>query len=146
MSDIDTWLFGKRRCSKPWSFHDDEGVFQEADQVSKFIQKSYEEIVIKDSTNVLVATVDAKVAVSLQAAIQAAIALVISLSIADGHKAEAVTQELLQKTKSVQINRQRTFIENSRNVLVATIDVDLLLNIQLLLQLLLVLVASLDIL
>jgi HSP20 family protein len=96
--------------------------------------------------SVEVTTTDTKIAVSLQAAIQAAIALVISVSIADSNKAEQVIQELLQSSKSVQVNHQQTYIQNSRKVRVTTTDTDLVLNIQLLLQLLIALVVSVDIL
>ncbi|KMJ59534.1 spore coat protein [Bacillus sp. LL01] len=157
------WLFGGRGCghdkgcgydNNSWSALDDgcrhpldnEGVVQEAAQVNKMIQKSYEQIVIKDSCDVEVTTTDTKIAVSLQAAIQAAIALVISVSIADSDKAEQIIQELLQSSKSVQVNHQQTYIQNSRGVRVTTTDTDLVLNIQLLLQLLIALVVSVDIL
>ncbi|WP_404441857.1 spore coat protein [Sutcliffiella horikoshii] len=156
------WLFGGRSCGYDngcgnkgeWnalaagSRHplDNDGVAQEADQVNKMIQKSYEQIVIKDSCDIEVTTTDTKIAVSLQAAIQAAIALVISVSIADSNKAEQVIQELLQSSKSVQVNHQQTYIQNSRGVKVTTTDTDLVLNIQLLLQLLIALVVAVDIL
>lgn len=156
------WLFGGRSCgydngcgnNDGWnaleagSRHplDNDGVAQEAAQVNKMIQKSYEQIVIKDSCDIEVTTTDTKIAVSLQAAIQAAIALVISVSIADSNKAEQVIQELLQSSKSVQVNRQQTYIQNSRGVRVTTTDTDLVLNIQLLLQLLIALVVAVDIL
>ncbi len=157
------WLFGGRSCGNDkgcgfdtggWNAleagcrHplDNDGVAQEAAQVNKMIQKSYEQIVIKDSCDIEVTTTDTKIAVSLQAAIQAAIALVISVSIADSNKAEQVIQELLQSSKSVQVNHQQTYIQNSRGVRVTTTDTDLVLNIQLLLQLLIALVVAVDIL
>ncbi|WP_223699894.1 spore coat protein [Sutcliffiella deserti] len=175
MSEINNWLFGHREhrhddckedlfddtkfdckedCNKGWSaldprgLHplDDNGVVQQAEQVNKTIQESYEQIIIKDSADVEVTTTDTKVALSLQAAIQAAIVLVISISIADSTKAEEVTQELLNKSKTVQVNRQQTYIHNSRGVRVTTTDTDIAINIQLLIQILLALVVNLDIL
>jgi spore coat protein X len=158
MSDMNNWLFGTRdsHCDSgsKWSALDPRGKHplddsdfeQEADQVNKMIQKSYEQIIIKDSADVEVTTTDTQVALSLQAAIQAAIVLVISVSIADSTKAEQITQELLQKSKSVQVNRQQTYIQNSRGVRVTTTDTDIVINIQLLLQILLALVVRVDIL
>ncbi|MCG1020941.1 spore coat protein [Sutcliffiella horikoshii] len=156
------WLFGGRSCgfdhgcgdNRGWNAldagcrhpFDNDGVAQEAAQVNKMVQKSYEQIIIKDSCDIEVTTTDTKIAVSLQAAIQAAIALVISVSIADSNKAEQVIQELLQSSKSVQVNSQQTYIQNSRGVRVTTTDTDLVLNIQLLLQLLIALVVAVDIL
>ncbi|MCA1319506.1 spore coat protein [Bacillus tianshenii] len=158
MSELNNWLFGTRGsyCDRgsnwnaldPRGVHplDDSTVKQEADQVNKMIQKSYEQIIIKDSADVEVTTTDTQVALSLQAAIQAAIVLVISVSIADSTKADAITQELLQKSKSVQVNHQQTYIQNSRGVRVTTTDTDIVINIQLLLQILLALVVRIDIL
>lgn len=160
MSEMNNWLFGTkdsycdRSSNRNWSaldprgIHplDDNGIEQEAKQVNKMIQKSYEQIIIRDSADIEVSTTDTKVALSLQAAIQAAIVLVISVSIADSTKAEEITQELLQKSKSVQVNHQQTVIQNSRKVRVTTTDTDIVLNIQLLLQILLALVVRIDIL
>ncbi|CAG9621664.1 spore coat protein [Sutcliffiella rhizosphaerae] len=156
MRNVDNWLFGSRECSNScnntWNALDErsrhplDDIAQEADQVNKMIQKSFEQIVIRNSCDVEVSTTDTKIAASLQAAIQAAIALVISVSIADSSKAETITQELLQKSKSVQVNHQQTVIENSKGVRVATTDTDVTLNIQLLIQLLIALVVSVDIL
>ncbi|WP_096154976.1 MULTISPECIES: spore coat protein [Bacillus] len=156
----DTWLFGNRcdrRCGSqgnrwsaldPKSYHplSNEDVKQEADQINKVIQESYEQIIIKDSADVEVVTTDTKAAVSLQAAIQAAIVLVLSISIADSSRAERIAQELVQSSKTVQVNRQQTYIENSRGVRVTTTDTDLVVNIQLLIQILVALIARLDIL
>lgn len=159
MSQVDNWLFGSRgschsSCGSNWSALDPSGrhpldnsdVYQDAAQVNKMIQQSYEQIVIKDSKDIEVTTTDTKVAVSLQAAIQAAIVLVISVSIADSAKAELITQELLQSSKTVQVNRQQTYIQNSCGVRVTTTDTDIVINIQLLLQILLALLVRVDIL
>lgn len=117
---------------------------QNADQVNKTLQKSEEYIFIKDSCDVNVSTTDTKAAVSLQAALQAAIALVISISVADSGRAEKITQDLLQSSKTRQITFQKTVIENSRNVDVSTVDAQIAVNIQVLLQILLALLVKID--
>ncbi|MRX71922.1 spore coat protein [Bacillus lacus] len=123
-----------------------DGVDQEADQVSTTKQVSSETIIIRDSCNVDVETTETQVAASLQAAIQVGIALVVNLSIADSSRAERVTQELLQKSTIKQVNHQKLVIENSRDVSVITTDTDVAVSLQLLIQLLLALVISIDIL
>ncbi|WP_245729023.1 spore coat protein [Thalassobacillus cyri] len=125
---------------------DDETLGEDADQIIKSVQQSYEAIVVRDSSDVEVTTTDTQAAVNLQVALQAAIALVLSISIADSSKADRIAQELTAKIKSSQVNRQQTYIENSRGVRVSTTDTDLAVNAQVLLQILLVLVARLDIL
>ena len=125
---------------------DDADVEQVAGQVDKTLQFSEEYIFIKDSCDVTVSSTDTKAAVSLQASLQAAIALVISISVASADQAEQITQELLQSTKTKQMNYQKTVIENSRNVQVTTTDTQIGVNIQLLLQILLALLVNLDVL
>ncbi|MFC0558131.1 spore coat protein [Halalkalibacter alkalisediminis] len=125
---------------------DDADVEQVAGQVDKTLQFSEEYIFIKDSCDVTVSSTDTKAAVSLQASLQAAIALVISISVASADQAEQITQELLQSTKTKQMNYQKTVIENSRNVEVTTTDTQIGVNIQLLLQILLALLVNLDVL
>jgi len=112
----------------------------------KSIQQSYEQVVIIDSADVEVITTDTQAAISIQAAIQAAISLVISISIADSNKAEQITQDLFAGIRTEQVNRQQTYIENSRGVRVHTTDTDAIVNIQILLQLLVALLVKLDIL
>nr|WP_309101280.1 spore coat protein [Fredinandcohnia onubensis] len=127
-------------------FKDDDDILQEATQKFSNLQLSEELIFIKDSCDVTVNTTDNKAAISLQAALQAAIVVLINISIADNTKAEQVTQELLQSAKINQITRQKTVIENSRNVDVKTTDNQIAINIQLLLQILLALLVQIDIL
>ncbi|MDZ5472176.1 spore coat protein [Bacillus sp. 31A1R] len=140
---------------KRWDALDPESVFpittdddvrQEGNQVNDIEQRSSEYIVIRNSLDVRVTSTETQVAASLQAAIQAAIALVINLSIADGDQAEAVTQELLQYTQIQQVNRQKIYIENSRQVRVETTDTDVAVSLQLMIQLLLALLVEIDIL
>lgn len=109
-------------------------------------QQSFEWIIVKDSEGVNVNTTDTQVAISLQLAIQAAIAIVISITIGDDDQGNAVTQDLLQFMKTKQRNTQKTIIETSKNVTVNTTDTDVSVNIQAMLQILLALVAKLDIL
>lgn len=130
----------------PISCNDDETVNQEATQVSRTLQRSEEVIIIKDSLGVDVKTTDTQASVNLQVALQLAIALVISITIADSARAEQVTQDLLQRVQVRQVNKQRTVIENSRNVEVTTTDTDVAVNIQVLVQILVALVAKIDIL
>ncbi|WP_099364621.1 spore coat protein [Fredinandcohnia onubensis] len=127
-------------------FKDNDEFVQEATQAADNLQFNEELIFIKDSCDVTVTTTDTKAALNLQAALQAAIAVVVSISIADGSQAQRVTQDLLQAARNRQISRQKTVIDNSRNVNVTTTDTQIAVNIQLLLQVLLALLVEVDIL
>ncbi|MBJ8080990.1 spore coat protein [Bacillus cereus group sp. N14] len=128
------------------SFSKNANFLEEAIQTDEIDQISEEYIEIVDSADVQVTTTDTKAALSIQAALQAAIVVVVSVSIADSEKADKITQELFQKSSIKQINRQKTFIKNSRNVTVTTTDTDIAVNIQILLQILLALLVKLNIL
>ncbi len=117
-----------------------------AAEIADIDQSSNEIIIIRDSCDVTVETTDTQVAVSLQAALQVAIAIVVNITIADSSRAETVTQELLQRAQIRQANRQKLVIVNSRSVNVTTTDTDVAISLQLLLQILVALVAQLDIL
>nr|WP_040983817.1 spore coat protein [Oceanobacillus jeddahense] len=121
-------------------------VDQEAKQKNITKQSSEEWIIIKDSEGVTVTTTDTQVAISLQVGIEVAIAVVLSITLADSDKAKTVFQDLEQVMKTKQSNRQKTIIEKSKNVNITTTDTDIAINIQLLIQLLLAIVVSLDIL
>ncbi|PGK42292.1 spore coat protein [Bacillus anthracis] len=129
-----------------YSFSKNANFLEEAIQTDEIDQVSVEYIEIIDSADVQVTTTDTKAALSIQAALQAAIVVVVSISIADSEKADKITQELFQKSSIKQINRQKTFIKNSRNVTVTTTDTDIAVNIQILLQILLALLVKLNIL
>ncbi|MEB9973913.1 spore coat protein [Bacillus cereus] len=129
-----------------YSFSKNVNFLEEAIQTDEIDQISEEYIEIVDSADVQVTTTDTKAALSIQAALQAAIVVVVSISIADSEKADKITQELFQKSAIKQINRQKTFIKNSRNVTVTTTDTDIAVNIQILLQILLALLVKLNIL
>ncbi|WP_051189122.1 spore coat protein [Halalkalibacillus halophilus] len=145
-----------KKCSKPkkWNALDPHSCHpfdssddtQEATQSIKTVQQSYESIVVKDSCDIEVTTTNTQAAVNVQIGLQAAIALIISISVADSDRAEEFTQDLYEKIKNTQINKQHTYIENSRGVTVTTTDTDLAINAQILLQVLLALVARLNIL
>lgn len=124
---------------------DDAEVTQEADQVTSITQQSFEWIVVRDSENVEVHTTDTQVALSLQAAIQVAIAVVISITVGDNEAGKGVVQDLKQFFKSKQRNTQKTIIEGSKCVKVETTDTQLALNVQVLVQILVAIVARLDI-
>ncbi|MFP7159522.1 spore coat protein [Priestia aryabhattai] len=121
-------------------------VWQEANQIAKAEQQSFEKIIVKDSENVKVQSTDTQVAATIQAALQIAIAVVVRISIGDNEQGNAVIQELKQVSSIKQKNAQKTIVENSTNVRVKTTDTDVAVNLQLLLQVLLAILVSLDIL
>ena len=147
-SDDSTWSALDNTSRHPLFCNDRDGneIDQEATQRNSEVQISEELIYIKDSCNVNVTSTDVKAALSLQHALQAAIAVIVSITVADGDNANRVTQELLQSSRIKQITRQKTIVENSRDIDITTTDAQVALNIQLLLQLLLALIVELDIL
>lgn len=145
-SEDRTWSALDSNSRHPLFCHDENAVEQEAVQVNSEVQISEELIFIKDSCNVNVTSTDVKAALSLQAALQAAIAVIVSISIADSDRADRITQELIQSSRIKQVTRQKTIVENSRDIEITTTDAQIALNIQLLLQLLLALIVELDIL
>lgn len=118
---------------------------QEATQLSSEVQISEELIFIKDSCNINVITTDTKTATSLQQALQTAIAMIIRIRVNDIERADIITQELLQSSRIKQVTRQKTIIENSRDVDVRTTDSQVATNIQLLMQILMALIVEMDI-
>lgn len=121
-------------------------VEQDGAQVVSNKQKSSEWIIVKDSEGVDIQTTDTQAALSLQLGIQAAIAAVITITLGDTDQARAVSQDMKQFIKTKQQNTQKTIVEKSKNVRVTTTDTDLAVNIQAMLQILVALVAKLDIL
>lgn len=119
---------------------------QDADQISKILQKTFEDIIILDSCDVVVKTTNIQAALNLQAAIQVAIVAILSITILSHEKAEKISQDLFQKTKIKQADFQRTLIRNSRGVNVHTTDASLGASIQLLIQILVFLLIRLRIL
>ncbi|MER2261667.1 MAG: spore coat protein [Psychrobacillus sp.] len=121
-------------------------VLQDGAQVVSTKQQSYEWIIVKNSEGVDIQTTDTQAALSLQLGIQAAIAAVITITLGDTDQARAVAQDMKQFIKTKQQNVQKTIVEGSKNVKVTTTDTDLAVNIQAMLQILVSLVAKLDIL
>ena len=128
------------------NYSDNALVEQGYDQVSKMEQESDEIIWIKDSCNVNVRSTDTQGAVSLQVGLQLAIALVISISLGDSDQGRAVAQEIFQSFDDEQSNKQKIYVENSKDVDIHTTDTDLSVNIQALLDVLLTLVVRIDVL
>ncbi|WP_050183413.1 spore coat protein [Domibacillus robiginosus] len=126
--------------------NNDEEVAQDGVQKSIIEQESDELVWIKDSCNVDVQSTDTQAAVSLQVGLQLAIALVISITIGDSDEGQSVAQELFQQFDAEQTNKQKIFVENSKDVKITTTDTDLSVNIQALLQVLVALVIKLDVL
>ena len=124
----------------------DHIVDQEAVQANITKQHSEEWIIIKDSEDINVTTTDTQAAASLQIGIEAALALVLRISIADADQVEDVLQDFKQVTRIRQSNRQKTIVEKSKDVDIITVDTDIAINLQLLVQLLLAVIATLDIL
>ncbi|MGG0750305.1 spore coat protein [Priestia megaterium] len=123
----------------------DVEVLQDANQVSLVDQESDELIWIKDSCDIKVRTTDTQAAVALQVALQVAIAVVIRIAIGDNIEDNGVFQDLLQLSEIEQVNKQKIFIENSKDVTVTTSDTDVALNIQVLVQILVAIIVILDI-
>ncbi|MFC5591193.1 spore coat protein [Sporosarcina soli] len=124
----------------------DATVFEDGDQLSSVDQHSDEVIWIKDSCNIVVKTTDTQASVSLQVGLQLAIALVVSIVIGDSERGQAVAQDIYQQFNEEQTNKQKIYIDNSNDVNIVTVDTDLAVNIQALLQVLVSLVVKLDVL
>ncbi|WP_144511901.1 spore coat protein [Bacillus sp. FJAT-22090] len=121
-------------------------ISQVAAQVSVIDQESDEVIWIKDSCNIEVQTTDTQAAISLQVGLQLAIALVISIILGDNDQSQAITQNLFQELDTEQRNRQRIYIDNSKDVNITTTDTDIAVNLQVMLEVLLALVVRIDVL
>lgn len=138
----------KSHGSTHWqsNMNQDATVFEDFDQVSIVDQESDEFIWIKDSCNINVQTTDTQASISLQVGLQLAIALVVSIAIGDSDRSQAVAQEMLQQFSDEQTNRQKIYVDNSKDVNIVTTDTDVAVNIQAMLEVLLSLVAKLDVL
>ncbi|WP_129709797.1 spore coat protein [Priestia megaterium] len=124
----------------------DAEIVQDADQLSLIDQESDELIWIKDSCDITVKTTDTQAAIGIQVAIQVAIAVVLRLTIADSEQNDGVLQDLLQLSDIEQTNKQKIYIENSKDVEISTTDTDVALNVQVLLQVLVAIIVLVDIL
>ncbi|AOZ87645.1 spore coat protein [Bacillus xiamenensis] len=132
-------------CGDNYYDHD-ENVLQSGEQASQNKQISEEVIIIRDSCDINVSSVDAQVAVSVQTAVQLALVAIINLSIADNDLADQIAQDLVQLTTTKQANRQKLVIENSRDVVVSTVDADVAVAVQTLVQVLAALIIAIGIL
>ncbi|GMG76902.1 spore coat protein [Priestia aryabhattai] len=121
-------------------------VWQEADQIAATEQKSFEKIIVKDSEGVRVQTTDTQIAATIQVALQIAIAVVVRITIGDNTQGDSIVEELKQFAGIKQKNTQKTIIENSTNVNVTATDTDIAVNLQVLLQVLIAILVTLDIL
>lgn len=146
MGKAEKWSALDPHSTHPQCGDSGETVTQAGTESIRTTQSTEDHVIIKDSCDVTVTTIDIQAAVNLQIAIQLAIALILSISIADGHQADRIQQELLQKIQTRQSICQKTVIENSRGVTVTMADAEASVNIQLLLQVLLALVAKLEVL
>lgn len=140
------WTEGENRMFNNHFLNDGADVEQDFNQIANMHQESDELIWIRNSCHIKVDTTDTQVAVSLQVGLQLAIALVVSISLGSSEEGHSVAQELFQIFDDVQSNKQKIYIDNSKEVEVITVDTDLTANIQALLAILGTLVVNLDVL
>lgn len=137
------------RALDHWNGNDDEenevDVVQEAKAEMTTQQQSFEWIIVKDSECIDIHSTDTQAAISLQLGIQAAIAAVISVTIGDSDQGKNVADDIKQFMSMRQRNTQKTIIENSKGIKVTTTDTDLAVNIQAMLQILVSIVAKVDV-
>lgn len=145
MSNTTKWR-ALDHCDDVTTIQSDADAIQDGGQSVSEQQISNEWIIIKDSEGVDVTSTDTQAAVSLQLGIQAAIEAIINISIGSGNESDGVTQDLRQIARTRQVNHQKTIIEQSQNVEISTVNTDVIVNIQLLIQVLVAIVVSLDIL
>ena len=127
-------------------FRPDTSVSESADQYQFSNQTQNENLWIVNSSDVLVVTAQIQAAASIQLAIQLAIALILSIVIADEGESKAVYEDLLQLTATNQSMRQQTGIVDSHDILVVNVDLEASIQIQILLQILLALIAEFELL
>ncbi|MTT33151.1 spore coat protein [Terrilactibacillus sp. BCM23-1] len=131
-------------CAHPLSSNSD--LNQNLDQVNSTFQGNDEVIIIKDSCDVEVETTSTEVAVTVQLAIQVAVFVIVQIAILDDIEEAEITQDLLQLTKIKQLNKQKTIIENSRGVEVRTQDTSIAVSLQIAVQILVVVLFTLEVL
>jgi len=140
MSDYDVEKFG------PGVESSTDTVRQEGEQVATTFQEETDCVVIRDSENVTVNITDTQGSLSLQVALQLAIALVLSIAIGTSGKAETIAQELFQRISTTQEAHLKMYVSHSYDVTVDVTDTQVTANVQALLQVLLALVAKLEVL
>ncbi|RXF79826.1 spore coat protein [Bacillus subtilis] len=107
-----------------FGFNNDAFIDQDAIQANLNKQISDEIIIIRDSCDVNVTSVDTQTVNQLLTLVSTFAVVTTTLVIDDAVLAELVSQDLLQLVANKQVNRQKLLIENSRCVNVTTIDQD----------------------
>lgn len=120
-------------------------IMQELFQGTDTSQGIFQVVIIKDSEAVEVTLANLQAVISLQLALQLAIALVVSVSVASATATERITQDLIQSVYSRQSNISTVVIEGSRNITVTEVGAEIALNIQILLQVLVALLAKVEV-
>lgn len=108
-------------------------------------QGIYQLVVVKHSENVEISLTNIQALINLQFALQLAIELILSVSLLTTAQNGRVIQDLTEVTHSSQRTVSTIVVENSRNVTVNETTADIAANVQLLLQVLLAIVAKLDV-
>lgn len=119
-------------------------IAESADQRSFASQSQNENLMIINSSDVAVITAQIQAAISVQVAIQFALAFVLSIVIADDARRKEIYEELMQLTATSQSMRQQTGIVDSHDILVVNVDLEASVQIQILLQILLALIAEFE--
>lgn len=114
--------------------------------IAELTSDAEETIYIVGSEAITINSTNNKIALSLQAAVQAIIALVIQLTIADSDKADSVRNQISSNMKWLNRKMKVIYIENSSHVTVTVSSVDIAVTLQFMLQILLSILATVDIL
>ncbi|MGG3642283.1 spore coat protein [Bacillus gobiensis] len=114
--------------------------------IAELTSDADETIYIVGSEVITINSTNNKIALSLQAAVQAIIALVIQLTIADSDKADSIRNQISSNMKWLNRKMKVIYIENSSNVTVTVSSVDIAVTLQFMLQILLSILAAVDIL
>ncbi|MGG3573272.1 spore coat protein [Bacillus gobiensis] len=114
--------------------------------IAELTSDAEETIYIVGSEVITINSTNNKIALSLQAAVQAIIALVIQLTIADSDKADSIRNQISSNMKWLNRKMKVIYIENSSNVTVTVSSVDIAVTLQFMLQILLSILATVDIL
>lgn len=127
-----------------FNFGSDYQTSSSGNQYSLNSQAQSESLMIVNSSDIAVITAQIQAAISVQVAIQFALAFVLSIVIADDAQSKDVYEELLQLTATSQSMRQQTGIVDSHDILVVNVDLEASVQIQILLQILLALIAEFE--
>ncbi|MGG4420195.1 spore coat protein [Bacillus subtilis] len=108
-----------------FGFNNDAFIDQDSIQANFNKQISDEVIIIRDSCDVNVTTVDTQAIDQILNMVSTFTVLTATITINEPVLAELVSQDLLQLVANKQVNRQKLLIENSRCVNVTTVDQDI---------------------